>query len=239
MDYASGTALLARQVARSVGITRGLVSIYRRIKPGYEQAFSRALRGAVRVGDTVWDVGANVGYYTKDIAHLVGRTGRVIAFEPAPATLATLRSAVTDLRNVQVVGVALSRENGAADFFADASGGDSNGGLLAARPAQTCTKVAVRAGDAFLQEFPPNVIKIDVEGFELDVLQGMPATLQSPALRAVFIEVHFDVLSRRGQTHAPGDLAHLLRAAGFAVRWPDASHIAATRGPGRTPNQAH
>lgn len=239
MDYSSGTALLARQVARSVGLTHKLASIYRRMRPGYEQAFSNALRTAVHAGDTVWDVGANVGYYTKDFAHLVGRSGCVVAFEPAPATLATLRSATAGLDNVLVAGIALACESGTADFFADGSGGDSNGGLLAARPEQGCTKVAVRTGDAFLREFPPNVIKIDVEGFELDVLQGMSATLQSPALRAVFVEVHFDVLRRRGQVHAPRALADLLKAAGFVVRWPDSSHIAATRATKASPGRTH
>ena len=50
----------------------------------YEARFMRALNARVRPGDVVWDIGANVGMYTQQFAHAVGRSGRVIAFEPAP-----------------------------------------------------------------------------------------------------------------------------------------------------------
>ena len=50
-----------------------------------------ALLAHVRRGDTVWNVGANVGVYTLQLAHMVGDTGRVVAFEPNPRTIAVLR----------------------------------------------------------------------------------------------------------------------------------------------------
>ena len=60
MNYASGTALWARQLARSIGLTKPLASIFWRIGGDYEGIFCRLLRRAVREGDTVWDIGANV-----------------------------------------------------------------------------------------------------------------------------------------------------------------------------------
>ena len=75
----------------------------------------------------------------------------------------------------------------------------------------------------------PNVVKIDTEGFELDVLQGMGTVLAEPALRGVFVEVHFGLLADRGMADAPSTIEALLRAAGFETTWVDPSHIAGTR----------
>ncbi len=92
--------------------------------------------------------------------------------------------------------------------------------------------VKVTTGDqliAFKKVSPPNVIKIDVEGFELEVLQVLEHTLRSPQCRAVFVEVHFGILDRRGDRYAPLKVASLLQGAGHRTRWVDASHIAAER----------
>ena len=75
----------------------------------------------------------------------------------------------------------------------------------------------------------PNVMKIDVEGAERDVVDGMEAILAAPALRLVYIEIHFGILARRGR---PDD-AHLIEASlkrhGYTLSWNDASHILAVR----------
>jgi hypothetical protein len=68
-----------------------------------------------------------------------------------------------------------------------------------------------------------------VEGFELEAVRGMRKTLASPDLRSVLIEVHFAILSDRGIEGAPAELATLLKDAGLAVPWVDASHLIGTR----------
>ena len=75
----------------------------------------------------------------------------------------------------------------------------------------------------------PNVVKVDVEGFEEEVLKGMQETLRSPALRAVLIEVHFLKLERRGHAMAPVRIEKMLGAGGFRTTWVDSSHVFATR----------
>ena len=92
--------------------------------------------------------------------------------------------------------------------------------------------VVVRTGDAFVAEHPhlrPNKIKIDVEGFEYEVLAGLRDQLDHPALDTLFIEVHFGVLAARGLAGTPTRIAQTCRNHGFAVRWPDASHLCAHR----------
>lgn len=75
----------------------------------------------------------------------------------------------------------------------------------------------------------PNVIKIDVEGFEVEVVQGLSQTLSDRRLRAVFIEVHFLEISKRGLRDGVGRLKTSLENAGLSVRWLDPSHIVARR----------
>ena len=59
----------------------------------------------------------------------------------------------------------------------------------------------------------PNLMKIDVEGYELEVLRGMPETLSSPSLRFVICEVHVSFLEAKNEQ--PDQVQELLTAAGF------------------------
>ena len=71
-------------------------------------------------------------------------------------------------------------------------------------------------------------MKIDVEGFEYEVISGMQTTLNAAQCRAVFCELHFEVLEKRGLRQNPARIVKRLRSLGFAkVRWLDASHISA------------
>src|SRR5208283_3588642 len=75
----------------------------------------------------------------------------------------------------------------------------------------------------------PNVVKVDVEGYEEEVLEGMGGVLASPVLRGIMVEVHFFKLEKRGRLTAPSRIQHLLKDKGFRTRWVDASHLFATR----------
>jgi FkbM family methyltransferase len=72
-------------------------------------------------------------------------------------------------------------------------------------------KVQVARGDDL--DFPqPNIVKIDVEGFEYDVIAGMQTRLRAQECRAVFCELHFEVLERRGFRQAPAKIVNRLRS---------------------------
>jgi len=91
--------------------------------------------------------------------------------------------------------------------------------------------VAICRGDTMCNRLGriPNVIKMDVEGFEEEVLQGMGEILVSPLLRSILIEVHFMKLELRGRATAPIRIEKLLRKTGFATNWVDASHLVGKR----------
>lgn len=94
------------------------------------------------------------------------------------------------------------------------------------------TRVEVVRGDDLRQQHGlrvPSVLKIDVEGFEEDVVAGLAQTLADARCRAVFLEIHFAILEARGEKLAPGRIVETLRGSGFETRWTDGSHLAAIR----------
>lgn len=218
-----------RNMARRLGLTRYVAGL--RGDMNYEQAFDDALFSALRKGDVVWDVGANVGYYTKRFAETVGPDGHVVAFEPFPATAQRLRAYMQDTPNHSLHMLALGAEDGEVTMQA---GGDDLGAtsrIIASAGDGVAIRIATGDGLLGRNEVPaPTVLKIDTEGFELDVLQGMAELLERPQVRAVFVEVHFGLLAERRQPYAPGEIERLLKLTGFATRWVDPSHIAAERG---------
>ena len=93
MDYSGKLAMCVRNIGRELHVLRPVLNAYKRISPNaYEHKFHSALLAAIKPGDNVWDVGANVGFYTQLFADVVGPDGKVIAFEPSPEAFETLRS---------------------------------------------------------------------------------------------------------------------------------------------------
>jgi FkbM family methyltransferase len=134
----------------------------------------------------LYDVGANVGFFTLLASRLVGPTGRVVAFEPEPDNVQVLRHHVlrNSLANVSVIGAAVSDEEGVATL----GGGGSTaslGGTSGVRVA-TVTIDGIRRSTAVPA---PTVIKVDVEGWEYPALSGMRDTLAS-VRPTLLIEFH-------------------------------------------------
>lgn len=233
MDYSSKWALRARRIGQRLGILRPAVLAFRRLtRQSYEEAFDHALMSAIQPGDVVWDVGANVGLYTTRFADAVGPSGTVVAFEPSPAAIAGLKAACAGRDNVEIVNAALSDQAGTFDFFVSQEGPSVTDGFSPTSSQDAKVSVQALRGDDRARMTPPSIIKVDVEGFELEVIRGMPDILRSPGLRGLFIEVHFLASVERGEPDGPAKLTALLKEAGLTYRWVDASHLVATRATG-------
>lgn len=199
----------------------------------YEETFRKAMFACVRPGDCVWDVGANVGLYSELFAAAVGPTGRVISFEPSPDCVAIIeerRRSSPVGTPWEVIAGALGDEDGDA-WLSVAAGRTApcnhlaNGAGVAIVPVRT-----YRADSIVAAGYPvPAVVKIDVEGFEGEVLDGMTSVLDAPSLRAVCVEVHFRTLGERGKPHEAARLVGLAEKHSFTVKWTDVSHFIARR----------
>jgi FkbM family methyltransferase len=144
----------------------------------------RLLDRFVRPGTTVIDVGANIGYNTIHAARLASPRGRVVAVEPAADNLAVLRRnvAAAGLGNVVVEPVAAGSAAGTRDLYL--RGTKSAVNSLYPRSCYAFVTDIVRVPVVPLDDLVSggvDVVKIDVEGGELDVLEGMPRLLRTSA----------------------------------------------------------
>jgi FkbM family methyltransferase len=138
----------------------------------YEAELQEALWSLLDTGGVFWDVGAHVGFFSGLASRRVGATGWVVAIEPFPDNLARLESvlALNDLANVDVRSHAVLAHAGAAEYLPAPA---SSMGSVAAVPTGHGIPVSVQSLDTLLEQLPaPGVVKIDVEGAELDVLRG-------------------------------------------------------------------
>lgn len=198
----------------------------------YELAFNNAMLQAIKPGDVVWDVGANLGLYTRKFSVMVGNQGIVHAFEPVDTCFSALKAACATLQNTCFHNLALGDQKktlsmylsnnslGATHSFVNTSHSEKN----------KINEISIAPGDYLIEKENvncPNIIKIDVEGYEEEVLQGLKKTLAKPECRAVFCEIHFSMLCKKGQKHAPARILKFLKTFEFSVKWVDRSHIAA------------
>lgn len=226
--------IMFRQVGRYLGIN-WIIQKWLYGQLGYEEKFGRLLLGSIHSGDTVWDVGANVGFYSAQFAVSVGSSGRVYAFEPSPETLKLLEKHVKSYANVSIVSGALGNQNATAllkQSIGDLGGTSRVVGINETLQGENFYEVEVWTGDRYvdLGKSPiPNLVKIDAEGAEVEILEGMENILSSQDLRAIFMEVHFSVLQERGLAKAPAEIEKKLISKGFHVEWVDFSHLVAQK----------
>jgi len=188
-------------------------------------------------GGCFWDVGANIGFYSLLASRAVGAEGQVICFEPEPGARARLEQNLeaNAVHWARIMPIALAAKAGSAQMESQEHASSGGHRLLDATEARTASSrvvtVEMATGDSLLPEIPaPNAVKIDVEGFELDVIEGMSETLRLPGCRALLCEVHFGLLENRGIPFAAREIEERVRGAGFArFDWPDRSHLFATK----------
>jgi FkbM family methyltransferase len=135
----------------------------------------------LREGDWVVDVGANIGRYTAHMGACVGRSGRVLAFEPVAVSFALLAANVraTGLRNVTLFNVALSSAAGVSSMTVPAYEDSTLDNYYRAHISDEGEHpVMCLPLDAIPIPKPVRLVKIDAEGHDLQVLRGMEALLQ-------------------------------------------------------------
>ncbi len=173
------------------------------VRGALERSVQEALRRHVAPGAVVYDIGANLGFFSLLAARLAGPSGRVEAFEPLPAAAAGLRRhlELNHAHTVRVHEVAVGARSGRAQLLAV---DETSWSHLADRGwherTQEVLDVDVVTVDALVGGDlpPPDVVKIDVEGSELDVLEGMAETLRarSPVIVCELHETNAEFAAR-------------------------------------------
>ncbi len=142
--------------------------------------------GRLKQGARVFDIGAHQCVVAMMLARIVGTEGQVVALEASPhnAEVGERNRALNDIAQLKVMHGAAASESGTIDFSKAL-----NGAVVAGEPDWGQQRVRAYSVDELARDFGrPDVLFIDVEGFECEVLKGARETLRE--LPDVFIEVH-------------------------------------------------
>lgn len=163
----------------------------------------------LRTDDLFVDVGANIGSYT--ILSASESRAKTIAMEPVPSTFKNLMNNVyiNEVQNlVEAYNLALGSKEGTIQFTKDL---DTVNHVATGKAEQTI-EVPITTFDTLIQLQQPTLVKIDVEGFETEVIKGMSSAITSPYLKAIIIELNGSG-GRYG--YEEKDIHNTLKEAGF------------------------
>ena len=217
-----------RRVTRKLGLNRFIFKLFYRGN-SYEEKFDKSFNDLLFSNYCVYDIGANIGHYTKAFSEKVGKGGFVLAFEPSKINFDKLENNIQIYSNIEALNIAVGAEEAVLTLCqgADEIGATSIiisdvNGVGQITNVFPLDKIVV--GRSF-----PNAIKIDVEGYEIEVLKGALNTLKDQRLKLLGIEVHFSLLEAKNVKNVKGIIEKILKNSGFKIMWTDFSHIIATR----------
>lgn len=173
-------------------------------KGSYESGTDEIFRKWIKPGFTVLDVGANEGYFSIIACLLAGPEGRVVSIEPQTRSIEVMRRNLSANRiaNCSIVEAALGNGDGVADLQlmpAFNTGASSLVGKY--RWTKQCQRVPTITGLTLLQQTGLSrfdFVKIDVEGYEPEVVEGLLPLIMSGCIRHLLIDFHHSILKQRG-----------------------------------------
>jgi len=177
-----------KSLLRQSGLYPAARAMYRSLNPTHRRAVrsNRLFYSTmINAGDLCFDVGANVG---QSVEALLAVGAKVIAIEPNPNCLPALQYQFRDKLNVSIVSKAVGASPGFADLHYH--GTDSTASMRKdwPFPNDQTMRVDVTTLDALIVEFgPPKFLKVDVEGFELEVFKGL-----TQPVPLIYFEMHGD-----------------------------------------------
>lgn len=186
----------------------------------------KILKKLVKEGDTVVIVGANIGFFPLFFRSIVGKNGRIIAFEPEPKNFALLeKNIITNkFENVEIYQKAVGSKNSKTKLLLSDSMGQhcmSNTGegieapLADAADHKLTNSLAVDIECIRLDDYVSHAdfIKLDAEGYEIEILKGMPNLLQQKI--TLMSEFYVKLLKNYSR---PVEFFSILKKANFSFR---------------------
>jgi len=173
------------------------------------------IKGLIRPGQTVIDVGANIGYYALLESRLVGENGRVIAIEPVRDNTRLLEKsiALNGYRNIRVLDMAVGDRIGTAKMQVGRQRNLSRVVTGANSSIETTGEIVVIMYSLDDLKIYPDVIRMDVEGYEYEIIKGMKGILASGKPLTLCIELHPSIMG----VEKTAELLRTLKEAGMEV----------------------
>jgi FkbM family methyltransferase len=183
----------------------------------YEKEMTEQISSFLKPGDCFVDLGSNEGYFSIIASALVGKTGKVIAIEPQQRLweVITYNSMLNSCFNIQLMPFGISSKTGETtmnlypSLNTGASSLSSNfnfkisfGGIRKKIYGQQ--KIYTKTLDELKNSIPNSIklIKIDIEGFELEALKGSEHLLKQHTFNYILVEIHPAALSAMSQNEA-------------------------------------
>lgn len=171
---------------------RGLeVALFR--QGTYEHGTLSFIQRVLRPGDVFLDVGANIGLMSLCAAAALRGTGKVMSFEPMPATfeILTRNIRLNPFSNIEAFNLALGAEDASLEMFDSLASKRGAASLIRPEGAAPGRRVEIRRLDDVLAEHAIGRVacfKLDVEGWELEALKGATRLLSSPDAPLCIVE---------------------------------------------------
>jgi FkbM family methyltransferase len=186
---------------------------------GFEPAMRRTLALFLKQSSVFVDIGANEGFFSIIGSRLVGESGKVIAVEPQSRLKAVIEKnlQLNGVSNVSLFQCAISNGDGTADLFISPSTNTGSSALnkstrygLPREAVSTTTFSGIFAAAGIgVADF----VKMDIEGFEYEVIADSAEFLKSHRIKALGLEMHPVQIAARGLD--PSDMTHVLESAGY------------------------
>lgn len=182
-----------------------------------EPYVTQAIQNEIHRGYTCVDIGANIGYYALQESRLVGNLGKVYAIEPVKESLDLLKRniEVNHYKNIECYQLACGENNRQDVIHVSPKRNWSSMYPSNSRQFVRDDTIEVVTLDKFLENRQyPDFIRMDVEGYEYEIVKGMTLLLADKRPLKLFIEYHLDIL--RDKTVA---LAQILKEAGMEIKF--------------------
>jgi FkbM family methyltransferase len=191
--------------------------LYRPFKAYTDRAERQLLRRILFAGAVVVDAGANIGIYSEFLSRCVGPTGAVHSFEPSPDNFNRLRAATRNLANVHVSEAAVGEHSGKSQLYLSDKLNVDHRAYMAEGDSRRSVPIEIVALDEY---FKPgqrvDLIKMDIQGYELHALRGADRVLEDNPDIKLLVEFWPYGLKQAGASWV--DLITALERKGLVIR---------------------
>lgn len=155
-----------------------------------EPECTRIMQKILKKNMNIVDIGANIGYYALMEAKKIGEKGKVYAIEPFPPNFELLKKNIVlnNYKNIEVFNLAISDKKGIAKMYISEKHNLCN--MMDSNISDFVEVPTITLDDFLKNKRIPDLIRMDIEGFEYYVIDGMQNTLKKCKNCNIFIEVH-------------------------------------------------